>query len=122
MLKYGSDKPDLRNPLIISDVTEHFHGSGFGIFAGIVESGAVIRAIPTPGAGAGSLKFFDDMNVLARSEGHTGLAYINLKDDLPGGPIAKNHGEEKTPKLIEPLALGLNDGVFFATGKDMQDA
>src|SRR3546814_499933 len=72
MLKYGSDKPDLRNPLIISDVTEHFHGSGFGIFAGIVESGGVIRAIPAPGAGAGSRKFFDDMNVWARSEGHAG--------------------------------------------------
>src|SRR3546814_10796440 len=54
MLKCGSDKPDLRNPLIISDVTEHFHGSGFAIFAGLVESGGVIRAIPAPGAGAGS--------------------------------------------------------------------
>ncbi|HEY9579640.1 MAG TPA: aspartate--tRNA ligase [Rhizorhapis sp.] len=122
MLKYGSDKPDLRNPLIISDVTEHFHGSGFGIFAGIVESGGVIRAIPAPGAGAGSRKFFDDMNVWARSEGHAGLGYINIKDGVPGGPIAKNHGEEKTAKLIEALGLGPNDGVFFAAGKELQAA
>src|SRR3546814_9719537 len=59
MLKYGSDKPDLRNPILITDVTEHFHGSGFGIFASLVESGSVIRAIPAPGAGAGSRKFFE---------------------------------------------------------------
>src|SRR3546814_14064300 len=68
MLKYGSDKPDLRNPVIITDVTDHFVDSGFGIFAGIVAGGGVIRAIPAPGAGAGSRKFFDDMNNWARSE------------------------------------------------------
>ena len=122
MLKYGSDKPDLRNPLVIQDVTEHFRGSGFGIFAGIVESGGVIRAIPAPGAGAGSRKFFDDMNVWARGEGHAGLGYINIKDGVPGGPIAKNHGEEKTARLIDALGLGPNDGVFFAAGKELQAA
>ncbi|MGK2909726.1 MAG: aspartate--tRNA ligase [Sphingobium sp.] len=122
MLKYGSDKPDLRNPIEITDVTEHFVGSGFGIFAGIVEGGGVIRAIPAPGAGAGSRKFFDDMNVWARSEGHAGLGYINIKDGVPGGPIAKNHGEEATAKLIAALGLGPNDGVFFAAGKELQAA
>tara|TARA_R110000782_G_scaffold78276_8_gene155435 strand:- start:87624 stop:89402 length:1779 start_codon:yes stop_codon:yes gene_type:complete len=122
MLKYGSDKPDLRNPIEITDVTGHFVGSGFGIFAGIVESGGVIRAIPAPGAGAGSRKFFDDMNNWARAEGHAGLGYINIKDGVPGGPIAKNHGEEKTAKLIEALGLGPNDGVFFAAGKELQAA
>ncbi|GAA4776131.1 aspartate--tRNA ligase [Stakelama sediminis] len=122
MLKYGSDKPDLRNPIEISDVTDHFHGSGFGIFAGIVESGGVIRAIPAPGAGAGSRKFFDDMNNWARSEGFSGLGYINIKDGAPGGPIAKNHGEEATAKLIAALGLGDNDGVFFAAGKEAQAA
>ena len=122
MLKYGSDKPDLRNPIIIQDVTEHFHGSGFGIFASLVESGSVIRAIPAPGAGAGSRKFFDDMNNWARSEGYSGLGYINIKDGVPGGPIAKNHGEERTAKLIEALGLGPNDGVFFAAGKESQAA
>src|SRR3546814_17383320 len=73
MLKYGSDKPDLRNPLIIRDVTEHFHGSGFGIFAGIVESGGVILAISAPGAGPGSRKFFAALNFRATREGQAGL-------------------------------------------------
>jgi aspartyl-tRNA synthetase len=122
MLKYGSDKPDLRNPLIIQDVTEHFQGSGFGIFASIVESGGRIRAIPAPGAGAGSRKFFDDMNNWARGEGHSGLGYINIKEGVPGGPIAKNHGEEATARLIAALGLGPNDGVFFAAGKELQAA
>ena len=122
MLKYGSDKPDLRNPILITDVTEHFVGSGFGIFASIVESGGVIRAIPAPGAGAGSRKFFDEMNNWARSEGFSGLGYINIKDGEPGGPIAKNHGPEATAKLIAALGLGANDGVFFAAGKVDQAA
>ena len=122
MLKYGSDKPDLRNPIVITDVTEHFHGSGFGIFASLVESGSVIRAIPAPGAGAGSRKFFDEMNNWARAEGYSGLGYINIKDGVPGGPIAKNHGEERTAQLIDALGLGPNDGVFFAAGKESQAA
>ena len=122
MLKYGSDKPDLRNPIVITDVTDHFHGSGFGIFANIVAGGGVIRAIPAPGAGAGSRKFFDDMNNWARSEGYSGLGYINIKDGEPGGPIAKNHGPEATAKLIAALGLGPNDGVFFAAGKEAQAA
>jgi len=122
MLKYGTDKPDLRNPILITDVTEYFVGSGFGIFASIVESGGVIRAIPAPGAGAGSRKFFDEMNNWARGEGFSGLGYINIKDGEPGGPIAKNHGPEATAKLIETLGLGPNDGVFFAAGKPAQAA
>ena len=122
LLKYGSDKPDLRNPIIIQDVTDHFVGSGFGIFASLVESGSVIRAIPAPGAGAGSRKFFDEMNNWARGEGYSGLGYINIKDGVPGGPIAKNHGEEATAKLVAALGLGANDGVFFAAGKESQAA
>jgi aspartyl-tRNA synthetase len=122
MLKYGSDKPDLRNPIEIVDVTDHFHGSGFGIFASLVENGNVIRAIPAPGAGAGSRKFFDDMNNWARGEGYSGLGYINIKDGVPGGPIAKNHGEEATARLVAALGLGDNDGVFFAAGKEAQAA
>jgi aspartyl-tRNA synthetase len=118
MLKYGSDKPDLRNPIEIVDVTEHFHGSGFGIFASLVAGGSVIRAIPAPGAGAGSRKFFDDMNNWARGEGYSGLGYINIKDGVPGGPIAKNHGEDATAKLVAALGLGPNDGVFFAAGAE----
>jgi aspartyl-tRNA synthetase len=117
MLKYGNDKPDLRNPIEISDVTEHFKGSGFGLFDRIASEGGVVRAIPAPGAGKNSRKFFDDMNEWARSEGHAGLGYINIKDGVPAGPIAKNHGLEATAKLIDALGLGPDDGVFFAAGK-----
>jgi len=122
MLRYGSDKPDLRNPLEITDVTDHFIGSGFGLFARIVEGGGVVRAIPAPGAGAKSRKFFDDMNDWARSQGHAGLGYINIKSGEAGGPIAKNHGEEATAKLIAALGLGPDDGVFFAAGKELPTA
>ena len=122
MLRYGSDKPDLRNPLEITDVTDHFVGSGFGLFARIVEGGGVVRAIPAPGAGAKSRKFFDEMNDWARSQGHAGLGYINIKSGEPGGPIAKNHGEEATAKLSAALGLGPDDGVFFAAGKELATA
>ncbi|PWG01179.1 aspartate--tRNA ligase [Sphingosinicella humi] len=122
MLKYGSDKPDLRNPIEISDVSEHFKGSGFGLFARMVESGSVVRAIPAPGTADKSRKFFDDMNDWARSEGHAGLGYITQKNGELGGPIAKNHGEEATRKLIAELGLGPNDGLFFAAGKEAQAA
>ncbi|MCJ8159325.1 aspartate--tRNA ligase [Sphingomonas sp. LaA6.9] len=122
MLKYGNDKPDLRNPIVIQDVTEHFHGSGFGIFAGIVAGGGVIRAIPAPRAGEKSRKFFDEMNDWSRQEGFSGLGYINIKGGEAGGPIAKNHGPEATAKLIEALGLGPDDGVFFAAGKEADAA
>ena len=122
MLKYGNDKPDLRNPLLITDVSNHFVGSGFGIFSRIVEGGGKVRAIPAPGAGAGSRKFFDDMNEWARAQGFTGLGYINIKGGVPGGPIAKNHGDEATAKLIAELGLGPDDGVFFAAGKEADAA
>ena len=120
MLKYGSDKPDLRNPILISDVSEHFKGSGFGLFARIVEGGGVVRAIPAPGTAGQSRKFFDDMNDWARSEGHAGLGYITQKGGELGGPIAKNHGEEATRKLVAELGLGPDDGIFFAAGKEAQ--
>ena len=117
LLKYGSDKPDLRNPLEITDVTEIFRGSGFGVFAGMVENGAVVRAVPAPNAGLKSRKFFDGMNDWARSEGWAGLGYINFKDGVGGGPIAKNLGEERVAQIIAALGLGPDDGVFFACDK-----
>ncbi|MDE0879652.1 MAG: aspartate--tRNA ligase, partial [Sphingomonas bacterium] len=92
MLKYGNDKPDLRNPIIIADVSDHFVGSGFGRFASIVEAGDVVRAIPAPGTAEKSRKFFDDMNAWAQSEGFAGLGYATRKGGDWGGPIAKNHG------------------------------
>jgi aspartyl-tRNA synthetase len=117
MLKYGSDKPDLRNPLVITDVSEHFRGSGFGLFDRIVAGGGVVRAIPAPKTAEKSRKFFDDMNEWARAEGHAGLGYITQKGGELGGPIAKNHGEEATRKLVAELGLGPDDGIFFAAGK-----
>jgi aspartyl-tRNA synthetase len=122
ILKYGSDKPDLRNPILISDVSSHFEGSGFGLFARIVEGGGTVRAIPAPGTADKSRKFFDDMNDWARSEGHAGLGYVTQKGGELGGPIAKNHGDEGMRKLIAELGLGPDDGIFFAAGKEAQAA
>jgi len=122
MLKYGNDKPDLRNPIIIQDVSEHFKGSGFGLFDKITATGGTVRAFVAPGAGKNSRKFFDDMNNWARGEGFAGLGYINMKEGVAGGPIAKNHGEEGTAKLLADLGCGPDDGVFFAAGKEAEAA
>lgn len=122
MLDYGTDKPDLRNPLIIHDVTDHFKTSGFGLFERIVEGGGVVRAIPAPKTADKSRKFFDDMNEWARSEGHAGLGYVTRKAGEFGGPIAKNHGEEGMLALYDAIGLGPDDGCFFAAGKEEQAA
>ena len=122
MLKYGSDKPDLRNPLIISDVTEHFETSGFGLFEKIVGGGGRVRVIPAPGTHEKSRKFFDEMNDWARREGFAGLGYVTRKGGEFGGPIAKNHGTEGMEKLYAELGLGENDGLFFAAGKEKEAA
>lgn len=122
LLKYGNDKPDLRNPILITDVSELFKGSGFGRFASIVEAGDVVRAIPAPGTAEKSRKFFDDMNSWAQSEGFAGLGYATRKGGVFGGPIANNHGEEGMAKIAEALGLGPDDGVFFAAGKEAQAA
>ncbi|MEY3657417.1 MAG: hypothetical protein RL425_178 [Pseudomonadota bacterium] len=122
MLKYGSDKPDLRNPIIITDVTNSFTKSGFGLFERIVEGGGVVRAIPAPKTADKSRKFFDDMNDWARGEGHAGLGYVTRKGGEFGGPIAKNHGEEGMAAIYDALGLGPDDGLFFAAGKEAQAA
>jgi aspartyl-tRNA synthetase len=114
MLRYGSDKPDLRNPIEIHDVTEMFRGSGFGIFARAIEGGAVVRAIPGPGAGARPRSFFDKMNDWARGTGAAGLGYVIFADGEAKGPIAKNLDGDRLNRI--KAAAGLNDGdaVFFA--------
>ena len=123
MLKYGSDKPDLRNPILISDVSEHFAGSGFGLFARIVGDGGAVRAIPAPGTAAKSRKFFDDMNEWARVRRPCRASATSPRRAASsGGPIAKNHGEEATRLLIAELGLGPDDGIFFAAGKAEQAA
>ncbi|MCL6740118.1 aspartate--tRNA ligase [Sphingomonas sp. RB56-2] len=122
LLKYGSDKPDLRNPLLISDVGDHFKGSGFGLFAGLVEKGMSVRAVPAPGTAEKSRKFFDDMNEWARGEGFAGLGYATRKGGEWGGPIAKNHGTEGMDKIATAMGLGPDDGIFFAAGKEEEAA
>ena len=122
LLKYGSDKPDLRNPLLIADVGAHFVGSGFGLFAGLVEKGMSVRAVPAPNTAEKSRKFFDEMNDWARGEGYAGLGYATRKGGEWGGPIAKNHGAEGMDKLAAELGLGADDGLFFAAGPEAQAA
>ncbi|MDB5695664.1 MAG: aspartyl-tRNA synthetase [Sphingomonas bacterium] len=122
MLTYGSDKPDLRNPILITDVSEHFRGSGFGRFASMVEAGDVVRAIPAPATAEKSRKFFDDMNAWAQGEGFPGLGYATQKDGLFGGPIANNHGQEGMKAIAAALGLGVNDGIFFAAGPALKAA
>ena len=115
--KYGSDKPDLRNPLILQDVSEHFRGGGFGLFAKILEKpGHAVWAVPAPTGG--NRAFADRMNSWAQSEGQPGLGYIFWREGEEGGagPIAKNIGPEKTNALREQLGLKVGDAAFFVAG------
>ena len=122
LLKYGSDKPDLRNPLIITDVTEAFRGSSFGLFAKIIEGGGIVRAIPAPGAGGNPRSFFDKLNYWARAEGAGGLGYITFADAGPQGPIAKNLSPERAEQIRIACGLNAGDAVFFAAGKPLDAA
>ena len=117
MLKYGTDKPDLRNPLEIVDVTEVFRGSNFGIFAKQIDKGAVVRAIPAPKTGDRPRSFFDKMNEWARTEGAAGMGYVILADGGGKGPIANNLGAERIAQLKDLTGLDDGDGVFFACDK-----
>jgi aspartyl-tRNA synthetase len=122
LLKYGSDKPDLRNPLVIQDVTEAFAGSGFGLFAKIIEAGGIVRAIPAPGAGANPRSFFDKLNEWARVEGAGGLGYITFSESGPQGPIAKNLDPARSEAIRAACNLAPGDAVFFAAGKPLDAA
>jgi aspartyl-tRNA synthetase len=117
MLKYGSDKPDLRNPIVIADVTEAFRGSGFSIFARAIENGAVVRAIPAPASSERPRSFFDKMNEWARSEGAPGLGYIVFSRSETKGPIAKQLDEGRLARIRELAGLEPGDSVFFACDK-----
>ncbi|MAI17616.1 MAG: aspartate--tRNA ligase, partial [Marinovum sp.] len=117
---YGTDKPDLRNPIKMEVVSEHFKGSGFAIFANLLEQeGTEIRAIPAPTGG--SRKFCDRMNAFAQKEGLPGMGYIFWRDNGDGmeaaGPLAKNIGSERTEALRAQLGLGTGDAAFFLGGK-----
>ena len=119
--KYGTDKPDLRNPIEMQDVSEHFRGSGFGIFAKLLEQdGTEVRAIPAPTGG--SRKFADRMNAFAQAQGLPGMGYIFWRKAEDGsteaaGPIAKALGAEPTEAIRTQLGLGEGDAAFFLGGK-----
>ncbi|HEX4347201.1 MAG TPA: aspartate--tRNA ligase [Vicinamibacterales bacterium] len=113
MTMYGSDKPDLRNPIKAADVTEIFRGSEFAVFASAVEEGSVVRAIPAPGAAEKSRSFFDKTVGLAEQFGLGGLAYI-VATDPPKGPLAKYLPEERRKQIFEKAGVRPGDAVFFA--------
>ncbi|WP_343081113.1 aspartate--tRNA ligase [Ostreiculturibacter nitratireducens] len=122
MLWYGTDKPDLRNPIKMQIVSEHFRDSGFAIFARLLnEEGTEIRAIPAPGGG--SRKFCDRMNAFAQQQGLPGMGYIFWREAEDGsgmeaaGPLAKNIGPERTEAIRTQLKLGKGDAVFFLGGR-----
>ena len=126
MRKYGTDKPDLRNPIEMQDVTEHFRGSGFKIFAGMIDMDVNTRIWALPAPGAGSRAFCDRMNAWAISEGQRGMGYISFEKAQAGtpgeadpagkGPIANNLGPVRTKAIREQLGLKGGDAVFFVAG------
>jgi aspartyl-tRNA synthetase len=126
MRKYGTDKPDLRNPIEMQDVTEHFHGSGFKLFAGMIDMDVNTRIWALPAPGAGSRAFCDRMNAWAIAEGQRGLGYISFEKagagsvaeaDPPGkGPIANNLGPVRTKAIRDQLELKGGDAAFFIAG------
>ena len=119
MAKYGTDKPDLRNPIEMQDVSEAFRGSGFKIFANILadDPSNAVWAIPAPKGG--NRAFCDRMNSWAQGEGQPGLGYIFWREGEEGGagPLAKNIGPERTKQIADQLGLGVGDACFFVAGK-----
>ena len=121
--KYGTDKPDLRNPIEMSNVTEHFRDSGFRVFAGQIASDPKVEVWAIPAPTGGNRAFCDRMNGWAQHEGQPGLGYIFFRDDGDGaGPIAKNVGPERTHAIRDELRLGDGDAVFFVCGQPAKTA
>ncbi len=119
MRKYGSDKPDLRNPIEMQNVTEHFRDSGFKIFAGMIANDPAVEVWAIPAKTGGNRAFCDRMNSWAQGEGQKGLGYIFWREGEEGGagPIAKNIGTERTNAIRDQLGLGIGDAAFFIAGK-----
>ena len=116
MQRYGSDKPDLRNPIVMSDVTSVFSGSGFRVFADLIAADPKVQVWAIPAPTGGSRAFCDQMNSWAQSEGQPGLGYIFFRDGEGAGPIARSLGPETTANLRSELGLGDGDAVFFVCG------
>jgi aspartyl-tRNA synthetase len=119
MRQYGTDKPDLRNPIKMQDVTAHFRGSGFKIFANMIDGDSAVEVWAIPALTGGNRAFCDRMNSWAQSEGQPGLGYIFWREGEEGGagPVAKNVGPERTTAMREQLGLKVGDAVFFVAGK-----
>ncbi len=117
ILKYGSDKPDLRNPIEIAEATEIFRGSGFSIFERTIAQGGVVRAIPAPGGAAQPRSYFDRMQDWAKAQGAGGLAYVTLDKKGARGPISRFLDETRVAALREATGAGPGDAVFFAADK-----
>ena len=117
LARYGSDKPDLRNPLVIEDVTDVFRGGGFAVFAGAIEKGAIVRGLRAPGAAAQPRSFFDKLNQWARDEGAPGLGYVVLAEGAARGPIAKFLDEGRLAALRRATGAVDGDAVFFVCDK-----
>jgi len=115
--KYGSDKPDLRNPIEMQAVTEHFAGSGFGVFANQIAADPKVEVWAIPAPTGGSRAFCDRMNAWAQGEGQPGLGYIFFRDGEGAGPVAKNIGPERTEAMRTQLGLKDGDAVFFVLGR-----
>ena len=116
LLSYASDKPDLRNPIVMHDMTEHFRGSGFRVFANMIASDLKARVRAIPAAGGGNRAFCDRMNSWAQGEGQPGLGYIFFRDGEGVGAIANNIGPERTAAICAELGLDDGDAVFFVCG------
>jgi aspartyl-tRNA synthetase len=119
MRQYGSDKPDLRNPILMQNVTEAFKGSGFKIFAGMIASDPAVEVWAIPAPTGGNRAFCDRMNSWAQGEGQPGLGYIFWREGEEGGagPLAKNIGPERTKQIADQLGLKVGDACFFVAGK-----
>jgi len=117
LARYGSDKPDLRNPLVIEDVTDVFRGGGFAVFAGAIDKGAIVRGLRAPGAAAQPRSFFDKLNQWARDEGAPGLGYVVLAEGAARGPIAKFLDEGRLAALRRATGAVDGDAVFFVCDK-----
>jgi aspartyl-tRNA synthetase len=128
MLKYGSDKPDLRNPLVIADVTAEFARDDvtFNAFKNVIKAGGIVRAIPAPGAGAQPRSFFDKLNDWARGEGAPGLGYVvfeGAEGALSGkGPIAKFLPADVQQAIAAKAGIGAGDAVFFVCDQEAKAA
>lgn len=122
MRKYGSDKPDLRNPIVMQNVSEAFRGSGFKVFANILANDPKAEVWAIPAKGGGNRAFCDRMNSWAQGEGQPGLGYIFWREgeESGAGPLSRNIGPERTKQIADQLGLGVGDAAFFIAGKPDQ--